>query len=58
MAKVSANDAKWDRRLEELRLVAEANGGKADVPQGDPVQPELGRWCAKQARANPPPHDS
>ena len=58
MTKVSKYDAKWDRQLEELRLVAAANGGKANVPEGDPERPELGPWCKNQARSEPPPHDS
>ena len=45
----------WDERLEELRLVAEANGGKAHVPQGDSERPGLGVWCMTQVRRPPPP---
>ena len=58
MAKVSQHDANWDQRLEELRLVAAANGGVAHVPKGNLERPELGEWCHHQARADPPPHDS
>ena len=58
MTKVSKYDVKWDRQLEELRLFAVANGGKANVPKGDPERPELGLWCMNQARSEPPPHDS
>ncbi|KAJ1472545.1 hypothetical protein T484DRAFT_1839932 [Baffinella frigidus] len=38
----------WNQRLEELRLVAEGNGGVAHVHQRDPERPELGRWCDNQ----------
>ena len=51
-------DTAWDKSLEELRLVAEANGGVAHVPQRDPERPELGLWCMTQARSEPPPHDN
>ncbi|KAJ1486856.1 hypothetical protein T484DRAFT_1890083 [Baffinella frigidus] len=41
-------DMNWSQRLEELRVVAEGNGGDAHVPQGDPERPQLGTWCATQ----------
>jgi hypothetical protein len=47
---MSKNDAQWNKRLEELRQVANANGGKANVPQRNLEQPALGNWCMTQAR--------
>ena len=43
-------EAAWDQRLEELRLVAEGNGGVANVLETDPDRSELGVWCSNQAR--------
>jgi len=40
--------------LEELRLVAEGNGGVANVPEGSSERKDLGKWCSKQARPPPP----
>ena len=51
-------EAAWDKSFEELRLVAEANGGVAHVSQLDTERRALGKWCDNQARADPPPHDS
>jgi hypothetical protein len=48
------HEALWDQRLEELRLVATANGGVAHVPRRDPEQPELGVWCNTQACQSSP----
>ena len=46
----SFHEDKWNQSFEKLRLFAEANGGVAHVPQGDPEQPELGEWCVTQVR--------
>ena len=54
MAKMSKHDARWKMRLEELRQVANANGGKANVPQRNREQPELGNWCMTQVRRSSP----
>ena len=54
MAKMSTNDARWNKRLDELRLFAKNNGGKAHVPQRDPERRELGNWCMTQARRSSP----
>ena len=51
-------EAAWDQRLEELRLVAKANGGVAHVPRSDPEWQALGAWCHMQARDDSPPYDS
>jgi len=48
------HNARWNKRFEELRLVARANGGSANVPQRDPVRPELGNWCMTQVRRSSP----
>jgi len=42
------NDAKWDQSWEELRMVAEGNGGVANVSEKDPERPALGKWCIGQ----------
>ena len=43
-------EAAWDQSFEELRLVAEGNGGEAHVSRGDPERPELALWCSRQVR--------
>ena len=43
------DEARWDQRLEELRLVAEANGGVAEVSVGEPERVALRTWCNRQA---------
>ena len=48
----------WEKSFQELRLFAAANGGEAHVPQRDQERQELGEWCSRQARDDPPPHDS
>ena len=48
----------WEQSFKALRLFAEANGGLVHVSEYDPEQPELGLWCSRQARDDPPPHDS
>jgi len=45
------DEVAWNLMLEQLREVAEADGGVAHVPQGD----TLGWWCMHQARADPHP---
>ncbi|KAJ1467830.1 hypothetical protein T484DRAFT_2317421, partial [Baffinella frigidus] len=41
------DDAKWNTRLEELRLIAAGNGGVVHVSQGYP-ELKLGAWCNNQ----------
>ena len=43
-------DAKWNKRLEELRLFKEVHGREVEVAQRDTKWPGLGGWCNKQAR--------
>ena len=44
----------WEQSLEELRLVAEGNGGVANVSRTDMERPGLGKWCSNQARRTSP----
>ena len=55
MAVTPAQDAAWDKWLEELILVKAANGGKAHVKRGDPERKQLARWCDNQARRSSQP---